>query len=208
MFHIKKYRNIIDKIIKIKCISRDNGCRFEVISDGKTLVKKNIQIVEEAEEGIYTTGSRSRDIAYLNAIESQLAVNEKVIYYRVLYGNPYHQGLKMHLEKVLEIRDPKKRPHGIKTIYIGLYDTYTTEPERFVCANEKMALVVLPSFTKVGNYDTAIVFYDTVIVEKFCSYVRNLYTCSRMIEDKKSVKALNLVNNSEEKNECFEEFNN
>ena len=193
IFHIKKYRDIVEKIGKIKCVSEDTGCRFEVISDGKILVERNIQIVKEAKEGIYSTGSRSRDTVYLNAIESHLAENEMIIYYRVLYGNPHHQGLKTHLEKVLDIRAPKKRPQGIKTIFIGLYDNYTVEPEKFVCANESMALVVLPSFKKIGNYDAAIVFYDKDIAEKLCGYVRNLYTCSRVIEDKKSIKALNLV---------------
>jgi hypothetical protein len=199
IFHIRKYKEIIKKINKIKCVSDDTGCRFEVISDGKALIRKNIQIVKEAEEGIYTTGSRSRDTVYLNAIESQLAENEKLIYYRVLYGNPHHQILKTHLEKILDIRDPKKRPLGIKTIFIGLYNEYTVEPEKFVCANEKIALVVLPSFKKIGNYDAAIVFYDKEIVEELCGYVRNLYTCSRVIEDKKSIKTLNLISRNEGK---------
>ncbi|MDR0307061.1 MAG: hypothetical protein LBI42_09535 [Chitinispirillales bacterium] len=178
--------------------SANNDCKIELITDAKTLVKRNIQIVDEAEECIYATGSRSRDAIYLKTIENKISLNGEIVYYRVLYGNPYHQALKKHLEEVLDIRDPNKRPHGAKTTYLGIYSQFNDEPEKFVCANEKQALVVLPSFKGAGNYDTAIVFTEKEIVDKLCNYVRTLYVGSTKLENIEAVKNLNIISEKAE----------
>lgn len=87
------------------------------------------------------TGSRSRNTEYLKTIEVVLAEKPSLVHYRVLFGPPRNQVLKDHLIRLLELRDPRDRNLGIKTLHLGLVDDLEGAPERFFCASERMAVV-------------------------------------------------------------------
>ncbi|MCX6578574.1 MAG: hypothetical protein NT166_00135 [Candidatus Aminicenantes bacterium] len=176
---------------KKKAYLLQNQTDIKLIRNCEELIQTNIDIVSEANEILLMTGSRSRDKTYFKAIESKLASNRRLIYNRVLWGKPFHTSFKNHLLQVLSLRDPNSREFGYKTVYIGIFENAIKEPERFVCANEKRALVVLPSFTGgLGCYDTAIIFSNSQDVECIIRYVKELYAGSRSIESEEEIKSL------------------
>ncbi|WP_148271941.1 hypothetical protein [Saccharopolyspora spinosa] len=78
------------------------------------------EVVRNAHRYLAVLGSRSRDTAYLETIETVLAQRPELVHYRVLFGPPHHQVLKDHLLRLLEIRDPQDRSLGVKTLHISI----------------------------------------------------------------------------------------
>jgi len=112
-------------------------------------------VVESAQERLVVTGSRSRDAAYLAAIENVLYERPTLIHYRILFGPPRHEILQKHLRSLLTLRDPSDRSYGWKTLHIGLF-AESERPERFFVASEHAAVVTLPSLTAAEMFDTGI----------------------------------------------------
>jgi transcriptional regulator with XRE-family HTH domain len=75
--------------------------------------------VTGARECLVVTGSRSRNTEYLETIEAVLAEKPSLVHYRMLFGPPRNQVLKDHLIRLLELRDPRDRSLGIKTLHLG-----------------------------------------------------------------------------------------
>ncbi|MFE1190148.1 helix-turn-helix domain-containing protein [[Kitasatospora] papulosa] len=109
------------------------------------LVEAMVEVVAGAREHLVVTGSRSREKAYLAAIETAVAQQPDLVHYRVLYGPPRHRGLSEHLVRLLELRDPGERRNGVKTLHIGLVEPLEAM-ERYFVASETAAVVPLPSF--------------------------------------------------------------
>jgi hypothetical protein len=105
------------------------------------------RVVRDAREYLAVVGSRSRDPAYLAAIEAVLEQRPELVHYRVLFGLPRHQVLKDHLLRLVAIRDPHDRSWGVKTLHIGIVEDDPGTPERFFCAGESSAVVPIPSLT-------------------------------------------------------------
>lgn len=151
----------------------------------------NITMVREARREIYTVGSRSRDPAYLQAIEERLASQPRLVYYRALIGPPRRQILKDHLLRCLDLRDPADRSEGYQTIHLSLFEDTHKQPEIFLCGNERRCLVVLPSTTgAIGEYSTAVVFTDPAIVRGYGDLTKALCAAGKPLATPADVQAL------------------
>jgi hypothetical protein len=103
-------------------------------------------VVRDARQYLAVVGSRSRDAAYLETIETVLGKRPELVHYRVLFGPPRHQVLKDHLLHLITIRDPHDRSLGLKTLHIGIVDDAPGAPERFFCASESAAVVPIQCY--------------------------------------------------------------
>ena len=166
---------------------------IKVLRTPGDILAEEIRITNEAKKTLATTGSRSRDPEYLDAIVRRLAAESTLVYYRVLMGSPYNQVLKDHLVRVLNLRDPKGRTHGYQTLFLGLFDDDLKESEKFICASERRALVVLPSLTSVGRFDTALVYEAESDAQACVQFVQQLYQASKPIETTQQVSALQVL---------------
>jgi hypothetical protein len=166
------------------------GKSYRVVKSAKALLVCNEQIVDEAQENLFTTGSRSRDVKYLKAIEERLRAVPTLVHHRVLFGAPHHRALKDHLRQLLELRDPTDREHGYQTIHLGLFNDYQRQFETFILGNEREALVLLPSLLGVGEYNSGIVFTGRDEVDGLLRFVKDLYGWSTKVETLGEVEAL------------------
>ena len=170
------------------------GKSYRVIRSFKELLAYNQRIVREAKESLFTTGSRSRDDKYLKAIEARLKAAPKLVHHRVLFGPPYHQVLKDHLRRLLQLRDPDDRKHGFKTIHLGLYSDFGRQFEVFILGNEREASVILPSLLGVGEYNSGIVFTGRDEVDDLLRFVKDLYGWSSKVETLADIQSLTVGN--------------
>ncbi|MFI9311337.1 XRE family transcriptional regulator [Streptomyces triculaminicus] len=127
----------------------------EVLTRWTDLVEAMVGVAVEAREQLVVTGSRSREKAYLAAIETAVAQYPDLVHYRVLYGPPRHQALADHLVRLLELRDPAARRNGVKTLHLGLVEP-AGALERFFIASEAAAVVPLPSFHGADGFDCGV----------------------------------------------------
>ncbi|GHH23176.1 hypothetical protein [Streptomyces rubradiris] len=84
----------------------------KVLTRWTDLVEAMVDFVGGAREQLVVSGSRSREKAYLSAIETAVAEQPDLVHYRVPYGPPRHRALADHLLRLLEPRDPSTRPAG------------------------------------------------------------------------------------------------
>lgn len=166
---------------------------YRLSRTSEELMQLNMYIVNSAEEILYTTGSRSRDKKYLDAIEQKLQLSPRLVHYRVLFGPPHHESLRNHLLNLLSIRSPHDRAYGYKTIFLALYDNSLKQFETFILGNEREALVILPSLSGIGEYNTAIVFTGIDDVNGLRNFVKQLYTSGDPIELVAKINALNVL---------------
>ncbi|HET8661071.1 MAG TPA: hypothetical protein VFM55_19000 [Micromonosporaceae bacterium] len=143
------------------------------------------EVVEGAHEVLAITGSRSRDPAYLRLIERTLTGRPDLVHYRVLYGPPRHGALKNHL---LHLADLARGG-----LHIGVVRDLLRDQERFLCVNERMALIVQPSATSIANYDTALVIDDPDIARRYVNHVQQAYLGAEPVPDRSAVLALEVV---------------
>lgn len=161
---------------------------LSIVDSSADLERELRRIVDNAKKILVTTGSRSQNKGYLDQIEARLRAEPKLVYYRILFGNPRHQVLKDHIKQLLAIRDPDDRSLGYKTLYISLIGS--TQTEWFVVANESRALVIIPSLNTVGTLDSAVTFANKSQADSFIQYVKQLYPAGTRIEDTASAEAL------------------
>ncbi|GAA4554209.1 hypothetical protein [Amycolatopsis samaneae] len=151
-----------------------------------------IDVVQRAQHYLVVLGSRSRDEAYLRTIETVLAARDELVHYRVLFGPPRHQVLADHLLRLLEIRDPHDRSHGLKTLHIGIIEDDPGTPERFFCASESAAIVPVPSVTSAEAFDSGVAFAAGV-AERYVDHARQCYAAARKLETARAVRAFPAV---------------
>lgn len=147
-----------------------------------------LTLVTEAQEYLVGTGSRSRDPDYLHAIEDALDRHSSLVHYRVLFGPPRHRILVEHLLRLIELRDPADRSHGVKTLHISMIDN-PDYPERHLLASERGAVVTIPSLTSAEGFDTAIVL-GAAEGARYLEHVRQVYLCGRRLETSQALTAL------------------
>jgi len=175
----------------------DAGEGFRLIRTSAELKATLFHIVDEANECLVATGSRSRDPDYLTSIEAKLARQPELIHYRVLFGPPRQRVLKDHLLHLLQIRQPGNRFPGNKTIFLGIFDDYLREPENFICANEKRAFIRLPSMNGLQKYDTGIEIQGRVPASHYVRLVHEFYCASRPVESEEQVEALAVMDSDQ-----------
>jgi hypothetical protein len=171
--------------------SADHRNGVSLIRSNDDLVAALHDVVESAEYCLAAVGSRSRDPKYLEAIERQVE-RTGVTHYRVLCGPPHWSELKAHLVRLLEIKaaDPIG---GNRRMFIGVVSDFSREPERFLCANEHKAVVVLPSLNGVERYDTALNLKGVEFGMAYVRLAQELYAGSRPLETDADVAALPVV---------------
>ncbi|WDN56557.1 helix-turn-helix domain-containing protein [Streptomyces clavuligerus] len=159
-----------------------------VLTRWSDLVEAMISVVSGAREQLVVTGSRSRERAYLAAIENMVAQRPDVVHYRVLYGPPRHRVLADHLVRLLELRDPSARRNGVKTLHIGLVEPAEVL-ERFFVASESAAVVPLPSLHGQDAFDCGVLLSREGAVG-LVHHGREACASARPVETIEAVRAL------------------
>lgn len=154
------------------------------------LIAAMVDVVAGARERLVVTGSRSREGAYLAAIERVVAEQADLVHYRVLYGPPRHRALSEHLVRLLELRDPLERRNGVKTLHIGLVEPLSAM-ERFFVASESEAVVPLPSFHGAEGFDCGVLLGREAAVG-LVQHAREACASARLVETMEAVRALPL----------------
>jgi GntR family transcriptional regulator len=169
--------------------------RMRLVTTFDELSTAMIKVVLEARECLVAVGSRSREVRYLESIEEALREWPRLVHYRLLIGPPHHQVLKDHLLRLLKIRDPdsRDREYGSQTLFMGMVDDPVREPERFFVASERAAVVVVPSTTTVGNFDTGIVFERPGDARGLVQHAKTLYAGTQRLEDLDAVQQLSVL---------------
>jgi len=155
------------------------------------LLAAMIDVVHGAREFLAVTGSRSREAAYLEAIELAVAEHPGLVHYRVLFGPPRQQVLTDHLVRLLALRDPADRSRGHKTMHIGLVDTAADSPERFFVASESEAVIVVPSLSGADPFDTGIVLGPDAAAGLIL-HAREAYAGAKPVESPAALAALSV----------------
>ncbi|MET9260481.1 hypothetical protein [Amycolatopsis sp. NPDC004079] len=150
------------------------------------------EVVRDAGQYLAVVGSRSRDAAYLDAIEAVLVQRPELVHYRVLFGPPRHQVLKDHLLRLVKIRDPHDRSLGLKTLHIGIVEDDPGTPERFFCASESTAVVPIPSLTSSEAFDSGGLF-EAAVAERLIDHARQVYASPRRVESDQALRDLPTV---------------
>ncbi|MGA9998266.1 MAG: hypothetical protein WBP93_22830, partial [Pyrinomonadaceae bacterium] len=166
------------------------GRTYSVIRSRQDLADCNERIVRQAQEILFTTGSRSHEPEYLAVIKERLKRKSGLVHYRVLFGPPYHQVLKDHLLQLLEVRKPDPKIYRSKTLYLGLFEDYVRQSEAFIVGNEREALILLPSLVGMGEFNSGLVFTGAEEVEGLRRFVKQLYEASQKLETVKAIQAL------------------
>lgn len=152
------------------------------------LVEAMVDVVSGARERLVVTGSRSREKAYLAAIETAVAQCPDMVHYRVLYGAPRHPALADHLVRLLELRSPAERRNGVKTLHIGVVGP-AAALERFFVASEAAAVVPLPSFHGAEGFDCGVLLGREAAVG-LVQHGREACASARPVETIEAVRAL------------------
>lgn len=161
-----------------------------LLTDPRTLREAMVEVAENAREFLAVTGSRSRDLPYLEAIEKTLAAHRALVHYRLLFGPPRTPVLAAHLERLLELRDPQDRALGMKTLHVGLIDADL--PERFFITSEKAAVVPLPSLTSMYGFDSGVVL-GPQIAERLLDHARQGYAAATRVETTATLRTLTIA---------------
>jgi hypothetical protein len=111
----------------------------------------------------------------------------------VLIGQPHRQVLKDHLVRLLALRDPADRTHGMQTLHLGMVDDPVREPERFFVASESRAVVMIPSLTTAGALDTGVILLHPVQARRLVEHAKQLYAAAVKIESPAAVQALMIL---------------
>jgi hypothetical protein len=165
---------------------------LRLLTSHRELIEGMAQVLREAQECLVVTGSRSRDVPYLDAIEEALREKPALVHYRVLFGPPHRQVLKDHLAELLKIRDPDDRSLGFKTLHIGVIEDTQRRPERFFCACERSAVIVIPSLNVAEGFDSG-VRLEGDEARALVQHAIQVYHASRPVETAEAVSALAVV---------------
>lgn len=159
-----------------------------LLAGHRELRRAMTEVVEGAKEYLVATGSRTRDPAYLAAIEQVLIDRPDLVHYRVLFGPARNAALAEHLERLLVIRDPEDRSLGIKTMHIGVASGPDV-PERFFIASESAAVVPIPSLTSSAAFDSG-VRLGPEAARRLVDHARQCYAAAQRAETTDSLAEL------------------
>ncbi|MDT5027452.1 MAG: hypothetical protein QOE61_3878 [Micromonosporaceae bacterium] len=156
------------------------------------LLRGMLSIVNGAREVLAVAGSRSRETAYLEAIETAVAEHPQLVHHRILFGPPHHPCLVDHLKRLLELRDPADKSHGVKSLNIAIVDDTVEAPERFFVASETAGVIVVPSLFGAGSFDTGITVGPDAAMG-LVRHAREAYAGARRVETVEALQALPIV---------------
>ena len=188
-FHLSRYLFAYAKAKERAAVS--DNITGRIIDSRGELMRRNIEIVQEARQVLFVTGSRSRDDTYLQSIEERIVSVPTLLHFRVLFGPPVSDLFKDHLRRLVNLRNGDDT--GGNGIHVGLFDNFVRQPEVLLVGNERRVLVVLPSFHGIGNYSTAILFEHDSSVAAFGDFVKALYVASQKLGTAADVDALEVL---------------
>lgn len=174
-----------------ECSGRGAHERVSLVCGYPDLLDRLLDVVRGAGQYLVTTGSRSRDPEYLASIEARLQGGD-LTHYRVLCGPPHWSVLKAHLRRLDELRRAA-RPGGDPRILLGVVNDFRREPERFICASERKAILILPSLNGLEHFDTGLELDGEKYGMAYVRLVQEFYASSRPIETERDVDALPVV---------------
>jgi hypothetical protein len=160
---------------------------LKVLTRWTDLMEAMIDVVTGAREQLVVTGSRSREKTYLAAIETAVAQRPHLVHYRVLYGPPRHRALTDHLLRLIDLRDPAARHHGIKTLHVGVVEGPAME--RNFVASESRAVVPLPSLHGADGFDCGVLL-NREAAQGLVHHGREAAAAARPVETLAAVRAL------------------
>jgi hypothetical protein len=163
-----------------------------VVEGFPALLGAMIAVVGGARQMLAVAGSRSREPAYLEAIETAVAEYPHLVHHRILFGPPHHQCLVDHLGKLLGLRDPDDRSGGVKSLNIAIIDDTVATPERFFVASELVGVIIVPSLFGAGSFDTGIVVGAQAALG-LIRHAREAYAGARRVETAQEVESLPIV---------------
>ena len=166
---------------------------MRLLTSATDILETKIRIVASAGSTLACIGSRSRHANLLSTIEEKLRSNPDLVHYRTMSLPPFKREFQEHLLKMVKIRSQSNAPAERKTLHIGIYDRLTRQSESDICANETMALVMLPCVSGVGSRSTAVLFEDAVIARRYIDLATDLYSLGRIIETRRDILSLGLV---------------
>jgi transcriptional regulator with XRE-family HTH domain len=152
-----------------------------LLTTSDEILKTNVEIARTAHQFICTTGSRSRDTEYLDAIENSVSAHPNLAYFRILFDTPVTPQMVKHLRRIIAIRNAGEEPR--LSISVGIYSNPKTYPsEATTCLNERTALFVLPSINGAWRYDTAVVFDEPSVVQGWRRWIEEMYRVGKSIK--------------------------
>jgi hypothetical protein len=147
---------------------------FRILTTKRELYNALYSVVNEAEKYLLVSGSRSRDKGYLSRIRERVFASNPIEFYCILFGPPRNTILHGHLKELLESIPAKKLNESSSNVHIALLPYPGRIPERFVCLNEKKAVIPLQSVNRIDEYDTALVITDLAIVGQLYANFANM----------------------------------
>lgn len=158
---------------KMKSISQNP----EFIEGDDSVTKTLIETMNEADEAIFTTGGKVREVDYLGALARKI-LDTGATYYRVILGDHIQHTFHEHLRELIEKKSC--------SVHIG------HQPEEkygnMLITNDKVILY-LPSPSFEG-LDTVLKIADPNLARKYQLYVMQIYAESEKITDNEGLKKL------------------
>lgn len=150
-------------------------------------------VVATAQQYLVTTGSRSAEWQYLDAIETALNRHGRLTHYRVLYGPPHHQVLVEHLLRLVELRNREREADTTSEtrVHLAIVSGPDAGPERFFVASERAAVAIVPSLITDGGFDTGLRLGATA-AGGLIQHARQAYAAARPLRTTQDVHALAL----------------
>lgn len=145
------------------------------------------EVVDTAHDTLAITGSRSREPDYLTRIEHAVASRPTLTYWRVLYGPPRHGATKNHLLRLVDLQVAADR------LQLGMVTDLGRDMERFICANETMAVVIVPSLRGIMDFDTAFAVADPDVASRWVAHVHMAYLGAEPLATRAQIEALEVT---------------
>ena len=173
---------VVDRAFPKKRETRDtdaclDSCAY-VVTTSKRLIDelygRDDSVVKGARKFLYVTGSRSRDMPYLDAIESQVHLRPDMAHVRLLVGEPHHEILANHIARLKELASTRQPSRGDAEITVCEYPLGGSLTERFIAVSDEKAIITLPSINNAYGYDTALILEDQGTAQQIGSIISTL----------------------------------
>lgn len=151
-----------------------------LVTSGGDLSAALLAVVRNSQDCLVAVGSRSQAPTYLQEIELAIQRKPDLVHYRILVGPPHSQVLKDHLLRLIELRNARAARNGAKTLHISILSDLAQYPERFFVANERTAVITLPSANSPMNFDTGLVAQDPIYAKSLLQHGQALYGKHRL----------------------------
>lgn len=165
---------------------------LSMLTTHRELVGTLDEVVRGAKTFLVCLGHRSHDTTYLSSIEDVVAKNPNLVHYRILFGRPVWNGFAQHLKKLVRLRPPKDRSRGRKTIYISHYSNTAQQQEVNMCASDAGCVIILPSVSALGTYDTGLFIKDSKTAGKYRDFAHMLHVAGNQLVSIRDIEALGI----------------